>query len=201
MWLTIPFQVTGGTLRMVCKTTRVLHFRCSWLDIILSPFISTTNLAEQEIVHLKGYQSFLAIPDSSSFRGFRFANVPWTELFKVDIREGTLIDWILCQLGNTSRQSYADHFRARLWDDLRANSASSFYILPKDMQLSPVLFFESFEAFSLSFFLSFFSFLLLLFFFLQSTIKIVPAKRLFAKILPPRWPLWRVSTVININRV
>ena len=43
-------------------------------------------------MHLKGLQSFLAIPDSSSFRGFRFANVPWTELFKADIREGILID-------------------------------------------------------------------------------------------------------------
>ena len=59
---------------------------------MLSPFTSTTNLAEQEIVHLKGLQSFFAISDSSSFRGFRFANVPWTELFKVDIREGILID-------------------------------------------------------------------------------------------------------------
>ena len=51
----------------------------------------------------------------------RFANVPWTELFKVDIRKGNLIDWILCPLGNTSRQSYAYHFRARLRDALRAN--------------------------------------------------------------------------------
>ena len=200
MWLTIPFQVSGGTLRMVCKTTRVLHFRCSWLDIILSPFISTTNLAEQEIVHLKGLQSFLAIPDSSSFRGFRFANVPWTELFKADVREGILIDWILCHLGNTSRQSYAHHFRARLWDDLRAKCQLFLYQYQKTCNYHRFYFLRAlrlflFPSFSLSFLFFFF------FFFLQSTIKIVPAKRLFAKILPPRWPLWRGSTVININRV
>ena len=57
------------------------------------------------------------------------------------------------------------------------------------MQLSPVLIFASFEAFSPYFFLSLFLFFSFFFFFLQSTIKIVPAKRLFAKILPPRSPV------------
>ena len=67
--------------------------------------------------------------------------------------------------------------------------------VPKDMQLSPVLFFESFEAFSLSFFLSFFSFLLL-FFFPTIHNKNSSREKVIRKNSAPKG-----STVININRV